>query len=78
MRGHMEHIGYKCTTVVTNTCQRIKVQRQVEETLRLIKYATTNLRETLLGKTNSERTCNVQRMPNRQNYYGGTINHGKR
>jgi len=77
MRGHMEHIGCKCTTVVTNTCQRIKVQRQVEETLRLIKYATTNLRETLLDKSNSERTCNVRRMPNGQNYYGGTINYGE-
>ena len=77
MRGRMEHIRCKCTTVVTNTCQRINVQRQVGDTLRLIKYATTNLRETLLDKANSERTCNVQRMPNGQNYYGGTINYGE-
>ena len=31
-------------------CQRTKIQRQVEETLRLLKYATTNLRRNVIGQ----------------------------
>ena len=46
LRSHIEHVGCKYSR--EKHCQCTKVQRHFEATLRITKYATTNLRRNLI------------------------------
>jgi len=61
--------------------QRTKMQRQVEETLRLIRYATTNLRKNVIRQNQFRKNvCNSvteERQTDKLDYCSGTINYGE-